>query len=109
MVSLKVNVTFRIAANRQYIGMISRFVIDEYVKQNKKPVVFCIESHLMLYPNKSVINVGKDSVEASHNLFKLYREVENKFDIIIAEYVENGNMVDGLFNRMSKSAGGKII
>ena len=82
---------------------------DEYVKQNKKPVVFCIESHLMLYPNKSVINVGKDSDEASHNLFKLYREVENKFDIIIAEYVENGNMVDGLFNRMSKSAGGKII
>ena len=84
-------------------------IYDEYLSQDKKPVIFCIEKHLDFYSGKNAISVGKDSSEASHNLFKLYRDVENKFDIIIAEFVDNGDMVEGLFNRMSKSAGGKII
>ena len=82
---------------------------DEYISQNKKPIIFCIEENLKFYAGKTAISVGKDSNEASHNLFKLYREVENNCDIILAEFVENGDMVDGLFNRMSKSAGGKIV
>lgn len=82
---------------------------ENYLTQNKKPVIFCINQNIKHYKNKKYVCLGKDSAEASHNLFKLYRKVENKYDVIIAEYVENGDMVEGLFNRMIKSAGGKII
>ena len=82
---------------------------DEYVKNNKKPIIFCITANKNSYSDKNIVCMGKDSTEASHNLFKLYREFEYNYDIIIAEYVNNGDMVDALFNRMSKSAGGKII
>ena len=84
-------------------------IYDEYMLKDKKPIILCISEHIDMYKNKSVKCIGKDSNEASHNLFKIYREIENDYDIIIAEYIENGDMVEGLFNRMSKSAGGKII
>lgn len=53
--------------------------------------------------------LGEDSTEASHNLFNYLREVEKQYDVIIAEYISNGDMVDGLFNRMLKASSGKII
>ena len=84
-------------------------IYDEYKLNGKRPIILCINEHLTMYKNKDVKCIGKDSVEASHNLFKIYREIENDYDIIIAEYIDNGDMVEGLFNRMSKSAGGKII
>ena len=84
-------------------------IYDEYKSNGKNPIILCVNDNLKMYKNKNVRCIGKDSVEASHNLFKIYREIENNYDIIIAEYVDNGDMVEGLFNRMSKSAGGKII
>ncbi len=84
-------------------------IYDEYKAIGKNPIILCVNKHLKMYKDKNVKCIGKDSVEASHNLFKIYREIENNYDIIIAEYIENGEMVEGLFNRMSKSAGGKII
>lgn len=84
-------------------------IYEENLKNGLKSVIFCTGKNKKCYKNKNVVVFGKNSEEVSHNIFKLFREVENSYDVIICEYVSSGAMVDGLFNRISKSAGGKII
>lgn len=82
---------------------------DNMVKNGKKPIIFCSNKNAMAYGNRNIKVLGVNSEDASHNLFNYLREVENDYDQIIAEYFDNGEMVDGLFNRMIKASSGKII
>ena len=60
------------------------------------------------FAGMNVVDVGKDSDEVSHNIFKALRDHEC-YDLIIAQYIDNGDMVEGLFNRMIKSASGNLV
>lgn len=80
----------------------------ENINKGKKVIIFCKQADFNYYSGMNVVCLGADSDEASHNLFKFLREYE-KNDLIIAEYFDNGSMVEGLFNRMSKSCSGNII
>lgn len=80
-----------------------------FVEKCQKPIIFCSTELAKNFADESVKILGKDSNEASHNLFNYMREVENDYDVIIAEHFSNGDMVDGLFNRMIKASSGKII
>lgn len=82
---------------------------ENILKTGKKPIIFCSQKNAKFYKNKNFLVLGKNSVEASHNLFGYLRRVEKNYDAIIAEYFDNGGMVEGLFNRMIKAAGGKIV
>lgn len=81
---------------------------DTAKNNGKNPIIFCKTENLTKFENKNVIALGKDSEEASVNLFTYLRTYENH-DLIISEYFDNGEMVDALFNRMIKSASGNII
>lgn len=81
---------------------------NENTKRGKKVVIFCKKESLKYFDGMNAVSIGKDSNEASHNIFKYLRDYENN-DLIIAEYFDNGTMVDGLYNRMSKSCSGNII
>lgn len=82
---------------------------DNMIKSGKNPIIFCSNKNASAYGNRNIKVLGVNSEDASHNLFNFLREVENDYDQIIAEYFDNGEMVDGLFNRMIKASGGKII
>lgn len=82
----------------------------EEAKQNgKRAIIFTSSENENKYGSREVKVLGKDSNEASHNLFNYLREVENNYDLIIAQYFSNGDIIDGLFNRMIKASSGKII
>lgn len=81
---------------------------NQTIKNGKKPIIFCKEEHLEQFSGKNVVSLGLNSTEASSNLFTFLREYEHN-DLIIAEYFDNGDMVEALFNRMIKSASGNII
>ena len=82
---------------------------DNLVASNKKPIIFCCAANLEAYGNRNIKVLGKNSEDASHNLFNYLRLAENNFDCIIAESFSTGDMVDGLFNRMIKASSGKIV
>lgn len=79
------------------------------VDQGKKPIILCSKDNLKNFKNFNRVSIGKNSDEACKNIFKTLRDVENNYDVIIAEFIQSGNMADALFNRMIKSAGGKIV
>ena len=81
---------------------------DNMAKSGMKPIIFCKQEHLPLFSGKNAVALGVDSTDASANLFNYLRKYEHH-DLIIAEYFDNGDMVDALFNRMIKSASGNII
>ncbi len=78
------------------------------INENKKPIIFCKQQDQKYFADKNTIVLGKDSEQASTNLFGYLRQYENN-DLIIAEYFDNGEMVEALFNRMIKSASGNIV
>lgn len=81
---------------------------ENSIKQGKHPIIFCKNDNLGLYLGKNCISLGKDSTQASSNLFSYLRTYEDH-DLIICEYFDNGDMVEALFNRMIKSASGNIL
>lgn len=81
---------------------------QEYTKQGKNVIIFCKEDDLPYFSSFHAVSLGKDSEEASHNLFKMLREYEDH-DLILAQFVDNGKMVEGLFNRMSRACSGHIV
>ena len=81
---------------------------ENCIKNDKKPIIFCKKCNLQKFENKNVVALGSDSQEASANLFSYLRQYENN-DLIICEYFDNGNMVEGLFNRMIKASSGNSI
>lgn len=81
---------------------------NQTIKNHKKPIIFCKLENWVKFKNKNVVVLGKDSEQASANLFNYLRQYENN-DLIICEYFDNGEMVEALFNRMIKSASGNII
>ncbi len=86
-------------------------IVELYKKatsEGKKVVILCKEESLIHFKGLNAHALGKTSNDASHNVFKMLREFENN-DLIIAEYFDNGTMVEGLFNRMIKSASGNLI
>ena len=93
--------------DEENIEAVKNFYITQR-KSGKKVVIFCNDSQLKLLKDYNTFSLGKDSNEASHNLFKALRDYENN-DVIIALKIKNGTMVEGLYNRMFKACGGKII
>ena len=91
---------------------VEKNIINTYktlVSQGKKVVVLCSKDTSKLIHDFNYVIIGKTSEDACRNIFKTLRNVENDYDIILAEFISKGNMADALFNRMIKSASGKII
>ena len=84
-------------------------LFEKFVAEGKKPIILCGRDNAKYFENKPHLVLGKDSKEACKNLFKMLRDVENDYDVIIAEFVDKGEMSSALFNRILKSASGKMV
>lgn len=82
---------------------------DNFVSQGKKPIVFCSKDTAKHIEGIDKVILGKTSEDACKNIFKTLRNVENDYDIILAEFIAKGDMQDALFNRMIKSASGRLV
>ena len=82
---------------------------NRFKDNDKKPIILCSRENVHLFKNMNVKCLGKNSEDACKNLFKTLRDVEKDYDVILAEFIQKGNMQEALFNRMIKSASGKMI
>lgn len=82
---------------------------QNFCKKGKNPIILCQKDNYLKYNLMQAKVLGKDNEEACKNLFKYLRDIENDHDVIIAEFIEKGDMQDALYNRMIKSASGKQI
>lgn len=82
---------------------------ENFVSQGKKPIILCSKDTAKHLDGKDKVILGKTSEDACKNIFKTLRNVENDYDIIFAEFIAKGDMQDALFNRMIKSASGRLV
>lgn len=82
---------------------------QEKVSQGLNPIILCDALNEAKYNGLNYIVLGSDSESASKNLFSYLRRAEKGYDYIIAEFVDRGDMQEGLYNRMCKAASGNII
>ncbi len=82
---------------------------ENFVSQGKKPIILCSKDTAKHLDGKDKVILGKTSEDACKNIFKTLRNVENDYDIILAEFIAEGDMQDALFNRMIKSASGRLV
>lgn len=82
---------------------------DNCLSQGKKPIILCSKDTAKHLEERKRVVLGRTSEDACKNIFKTLRNVENDYDIILAEFIDKGDMQDALFNRMIKSASGKLI
>lgn len=82
---------------------------DNFLSQGKKPIILCSKDTAKHLEGKEKVILGKTSEDACKNIFKTLRNVENDYDIILAEFIAKGDMQDALFNRMIKSASGRLV
>jgi L-threonylcarbamoyladenylate synthase len=82
---------------------------DNITSQGKKPIILCSKDTAKALGEKEKVILGKTSEDACKNIFKTLRNVENDYDVILAEFISKGDMQDALFNRMIKSASGRLI
>lgn len=82
---------------------------DNFLSQSKKPIILCSKDTAKHLEGKEKVILGKTSEDACKNIFKTLRNVENDYDIILAEFIAKGDMQDALFNRMIKSASGRLV
>lgn len=82
---------------------------DNFLSQGKKPIILCSKDTAKHLEGKEKVILGKTSEDACKNIFKTLRNMENDYDIILAEFIAKGDMQDALFNRMIKSASGRLV
>ena len=82
---------------------------DNFLSQGKNPIILCSRDTAKHLEGKQKVILGKTSEDACKNIFKTLRNVENDYDIILAEFIAKGDMQDALFNRMIKSASGRLV
>jgi len=76
--------------------------------KDRRVLILCSQSTKKHLDIPCVI-LGKNSEEASKNIFNFLRKYENDYDLILAELITNGKMSKALYNRMIKSASGKEV
>ena len=81
----------------------------KFAEQGKKVIVLCSKETAKNIEGMDKVVLGKTSEDACKNIFKTLRNVENDYDVILAEFIAKGDMQDALFNRMIKSASGKMV
>lgn len=80
---------------------------DEVEAKGMSAVILCLEGNTGQYAPRRTISMGKDLIDAQHNIFALFRENEYN-DIIIVEGIEHEDG-DALFNRLVKAGGGRVL
>lgn len=80
---------------------------DQCVDKGQKPVL--LVQDVTKYGERQCYPLGKTDEQVAHNLFSALRTCEKQYDIIIASYTGKGEVADSVLNRITKSAGQKIL
>lgn len=83
---------------------------DRLVEVGKNPVILCLHANLGRYGDRNCMDVGQSYDEYAHNLFYDLRLAdERRFNVVIAEGVEDTGIGAAIINRLVKASGGQII
>lgn len=75
----------------------------------KTKVILATDESLMHYKGMNISSLGKDGSEAAHNLFRLLRELEKDYEVIIAEGCKEQGLGRSVNSRLIKAAGENIL
>ncbi len=85
-------------------------VIDYYDNQvslGKRVVILAQQTHL--YGSRNVMPLGQTDSDVAQGLFANLRQCEKANDVIIATYSSDTELAQSILNRLTKSAGQKIL
>lgn len=85
--------------------------VDFYDKRARdgKEIVILSKTEPEKFGQREVIRMGANGVEIAANVFRLLRDCEKKYDVILIEKLSDENEEGSVMNRISKSCGGIII
>ena len=80
---------------------------DAEAAKGKKVVILAQQTEA--FGNRNVMPLGQTDQQVAQGLFANLRKCEKDFDLIIASYTSNTELADSILNRLTKSAGQKIL
>ncbi|HEY8444319.1 MAG TPA: L-threonylcarbamoyladenylate synthase [Clostridia bacterium] len=86
--------------------------VERLYNENKhlRTVVLALDKYLPAPKEyQNFYSLGKDEVDAAHNLFRALRELEKQYDVIIAYACREEGLGVSVNSRMRKAAGNNII
>ncbi|MBE5748916.1 MAG: threonylcarbamoyl-AMP synthase [Clostridiales bacterium] len=81
--------------------------ITDFLKQNENAGLVALDKHKNLA--QKFFSLGNDAQSGAHNVFSALRDAEKVCDKLLIVWDIDGEDADGVFNRVIKSCGGKII
>ncbi|NLL55797.1 MAG: threonylcarbamoyl-AMP synthase [Clostridiales bacterium] len=82
---------------------------DEQTKNGKKAVMLITNDKVDTVGARSYVDMGKTGEEIAHNVFRILREAEKKYDCIIIEKLPPKGIYASIMNRLEKSSSGKTV
>lgn len=80
---------------------------DAEAAKGKRVVILAQQTEA--FGNRNVMPLGQTDQQVAQGLFSNLRKCEKDFDLIIASYTSNTELADSILNRLTKSAGQKIL
>ena len=80
---------------------------DSQTAQGKRVVILAQQTNA--FGSRSVMQLGQTDQDVAQGLFRNLRQCEKCFDLIIASYTSTTELADSILNRLTKSAGQKIL
>lgn len=80
---------------------------DAEAAKGKRVVILAQQTEA--FGNRNVMPLGQTDQQVAQGLFANLRKCEKDFDLIIASYTSNTELADSILNRLTKSAGQKIL
>lgn len=99
-------------ATMYYVSYGKAQEVERLYNQNKhlKTVILAIDKALPAPKEyQNFYSLGKDEVDAAHNLFRALRELEKEYDVIIAYACREEGLGVSVNSRMKKAAGKNIV
>jgi len=90
-------VPVRVIKNKDEISAL----YDRKVSEGFNPVVLTLNNE---YPGRNTVNLGKTSQDAAKNIYAALRDSEEKYDFIISEDYDDGEIGKSVMNRLNKAS-----
>lgn len=82
---------------------------DKVTSNGKKPVLVVTSNKIDDLGARNYADMGSTGEEVAHNVFRILRECEKKYDCILVEKLPESGIYGSIMNRLVKSTAGKIV
>lgn len=82
---------------------------DDLEKIGKKAVMVLCSGNICKVGARDFVDMGGNGEQIAHNVFKILRECEHKYDCIMIEKLPDTGICSSVMNRITKSSAGKTL